>query len=37
VSKEDTEKMGSQVCGNEFIAKPIKAQEIIEIIDNKLG
>ncbi len=37
VSKEDTESMGSQVGGNLFLAKPVKAQEMVEVIDRLIG
>jgi CheY-like chemotaxis protein len=37
VSKEDTELMGSQVGGNIFLAKPVKAQEMVETIEQLLS
>lgn len=37
VSKEDTESMGAQVGGNIFLAKPVKAQEMVEIIEQLLS
>ncbi len=37
VSKEDTESMGSQVGGNIFLAKPVKAQEMVETIEQLLS
>ena len=37
VSKEDTESMGSQVGGNLFLAKPVKAQEMVDTIEQLLA
>ena len=37
VSKEDTQSMGSQVGGNLFLAKPVKAQEIVDTIEQLLA
>ena len=37
VSKEDTESMGSQVGGNLFLAKPVKAQDMVDTIEQLLA
>lgn len=37
VSKSDIEKMGSNVGGNEFLAKPITTEELLDTIDRVLG
>ena len=37
VSKEDTESMGSQVGGNLFLAKPVKAKEMVDTIELLLS
>ena len=37
VSQEETAQMGSRVGGNEFLAKPVKIQEMIETIERMLG
>ena len=37
VSKEDTDSMGSQVGGNLFLAKPVKAQEMVDTIEQLLA
>ena len=37
VSKEDTESMGAQVGGNLFLAKPVKAQEMVDTIEQLLA
>ncbi|MCK5695443.1 MAG: response regulator [Desulfobacula sp.] len=37
VSKEEITQMGSQVGGNEYLAKPIKIQEMIDTIERMLG
>lgn len=36
VSKDDTDSMGSQVGGNLFLAKPVKAQEMVDTIEQLL-
>ena len=36
VTKEDTDSMGSQVGGNLFLAKPVKAQEMVDAIEQLL-
>lgn len=37
VSKDETETMGSVVGGNRFLAKPVKTEEILEVIEEILG
>ena len=37
VSKAETEDMGSNIGGNEFLAKPVKAEELIAKIESVLG
>jgi CheY-like chemotaxis protein len=37
VTKEETEAMGSQIGGNEFLAKPVKAEELIATIERVLA
>lgn len=37
VSKAETEEMGSTIGGNEFLAKPVKTQEIIATIERILA
>ena len=37
VSKTETEEMGSTIGGNEFLAKPVKTEELIETIERILG
>ncbi len=37
VSKDDTDSMGSQVGGNLFLAKPVKAQEMVDTIEQLLA
>jgi hypothetical protein len=36
ICKEDTDSMGSQVGGNLFLAKPVKAQEMVDTIEQLL-
>ncbi|MCW8932132.1 MAG: response regulator [Gammaproteobacteria bacterium] len=37
VSKTETEEMGSTIGGNEFLAKPVKTEELIKTIERILG
>jgi DNA-binding response OmpR family regulator len=37
VTKDETEAMGSNIGGNEFLAKPVKADELIATIERVLG
>jgi CheY-like chemotaxis protein len=37
VSREETEAMGSNIGGNRFIAKPVKSEELLEVITEVLG
>jgi CheY-like chemotaxis protein len=37
VTKEETEAMGNQIGGNEFLAKPVKAEELIATIERVLA
>ncbi len=37
VSKSETEEMGSSIGGNEFLAKPVKTEELISTIERILG
>ncbi len=37
VSKAETEEMGSTIGGNEFLAKPVKTEELISTIERILG
>lgn len=37
VSKAETEDMGSNIGGNEFLAKPVKTEELIARIESILG
>lgn len=37
VSKAETEEMGNTIGGNEFLAKPVKTEELIETIERILG
>ena len=37
VSKAETEEMGNTIGGNEFLAKPVKTQEIIATIERILA
>ena len=34
VTKDETEAMGTEIGGNEFLAKPVKTQELIEVIER---
>jgi len=37
VTKDETEAMGSNIGGNEFLAKPVKTDELIATIERVLG
>ena len=37
VTKDETEDMGSNIGGNEFLAKPVKTDELIATIERVLG
>ena len=37
VTKYETEAMGSNIGGNEFLAKPVKTDELIATIERLLG
>ncbi len=37
VTKAETEDMGHNIGGNEFLAKPVKTEELIETIERILG
>lgn len=37
VTREETDAGGSEIGGNVFLAKPIKAEELIAAIDGILG
>ena len=37
VSKEETDILGSEIGGNEYLAKPVKTEELIETIERVLG
>jgi CheY-like chemotaxis protein len=37
VTKEETAEMGNQIGGNEFLAKPVKAEELIATIERVLA
>lgn len=37
VSREETEVMGTNVGGNEFLAKPVTADDLLETIERVLG
>ncbi len=37
VSKTETEEMGNAIGGNEFLAKPVKIEDIIATIERILG
>jgi len=34
VTKDETDAMGNEIGGNEFLAKPVKTQELIEVIER---
>ena len=37
VSKAETDVLGSTIAGNEYLAKPVKTEELIETIERVLG
>jgi len=37
ISKAETDNMGSNIGGNEFLAKPVKTEEIIATIERVLA
>jgi len=37
VSKKETDVLGSTIGGNEYLAKPVKTEELIETIERILG
>ena len=37
VTKDETETMGSEIGGNQFLAKPVKTDELIATIERMLG
>ncbi len=37
ISKEETDKLGSNIGGNEYLAKPVKTEELIETIERVFG
>ena len=37
VSKDETETMGSYIGGNKFLAKPVKTEELLEVIAEALS
>lgn len=37
VTKDDMEKMGSDIGGHRFLAKPVKTEELIGVIEEMLG
>ncbi len=37
VTKEETSEMGGNIGGNEFLAKPVKTEELIATIERLLG
>jgi len=37
VTKDETESMGSKIGGNEFLAKPVKTDELLATIERVLG
>jgi len=37
VTRDDTEAMGSNIGGNEFLAKPVRTEELIAAIERVLG
>lgn len=36
VSKEETDVLGSKIAGNEYLAKPVRTEELIETIERVL-
>lgn len=37
VTKDETQAMGNVIGGNEFLAKPVKTEELIAVIERILG
>ncbi len=37
ISKEETDKLGSVIGGNRFLAKPVKTEELLEVITGLIG
>ena len=37
VTKDETETMGSEIGGHQFLAKPVKTDELITAIERMLG
>lgn len=37
ISKEETDTLGSTIGGSEYLAKPVKTEELIETIERVLG
>lgn len=37
VTKEETSEMSGNIGGNEFLAKPVKTEELVETIERMLG
>ncbi len=37
VSKQETGTLGSVIGGNKFLAKPVKTEELLKVIDETLG
>ena len=37
LSKKDTDTMGSKIGGNRFLAKPVKTEELLEMIAEVIG
>ncbi len=37
VSREDTDSMGSYIGGNRFLAKPVKTEELLQMITDTIG
>ncbi|MFC1826964.1 response regulator [Thermodesulfobacteriota bacterium] len=37
ISKEETDTLGSNIGGNEYLAKPVKTEELIKTIERVLG
>ncbi len=37
VSREDTDSMGSYIGGNRFLAKPVKTEELLQVITDTIG
>ena len=37
VTKDETESMGTNIGGNEFLAKPVKTDELLATVERVLG